>query len=74
MRFTAIINSTLVAILAVRSVNSRQFWNNGDLQWREIVQFSLTSFCRAIGGAAGALFMGALKKRSDGRYGKSRTI
>lgn len=64
-RFTAIINPPQVAILAVGSVIHRQLWNNGDPKWRQIAEFSLTCDHRAIDGAAGASFLGALKKRLE---------
>ena len=64
-RFTAIINPPQVAILAVGSVNHRQLWNNGDPQWRQVAEFTLTCDHRAIDGAAGAAFLGALKKRLE---------
>ena len=64
-RFTAIINPPQVAILAVGSVIRRQLWNDGDPQWRQIAEFSLTCDHRAIDGAAGAAFLGTLKKRLE---------
>ena len=66
-RFTAIINPPQVAILAIGSVNRRHVWNDGDPQWREIAEFSLTCDHRAIDGAAAASFLGALKKRLEGK-------
>ena len=65
-RFTAIINPPQVAILAVGAVNRRQVWNGGDPQWRPVAEFTLTCDHRAIDGAAGAAFLGALKRRLEG--------
>ena len=64
-RFTAIINPPQVAILAVGSVVRRQLWNGGDPKWAQIAEFSLTCDHRAIDGAAGAKFLGTLKKRLE---------
>ena len=64
-RFTAIVNPPQVAILAVGSVIRRQLWNNGDPQWRQVAEFTLTCDHRATDGAAGASFLGALKKRLE---------
>ncbi len=66
-RFTAIINPPQVAILAVGGVTRRQLWNGGDPQWREIAEFTLTCDHRAIDGATGASFLGALKKRLEAK-------
>ena len=66
-RFTAIINPPQVAILAVGSVNRRQVWNGGEPHWRPIAEFTLTCDHRAIDGAAGATFLGALKRRLEGK-------
>lgn len=66
-RFTAIINPPQVAILAVGSVNRRQVWNGGEPQWRPIAELTLTCDHRAIDGAAGAAFLGTLKKQLEGK-------
>lgn len=66
-RFTAIVNPPQVAILAVGSVNRRQVWNGGEPQWRPIAELTLTCDHRAIDGAAGAAFLGALKRRLEGK-------
>ena len=65
-RFTAIINPPQVAILAVGATKHRQVWNGGEPQWRPIAEFTLTCDHRAIDGAAGAAFLGALKKQLEG--------
>ena len=65
-RFTAILNPPQVAILAVGSANRRQLWNNGDPQWRPVAEMTLTCDHRAVDGAAGAAFLGGLKKRLEG--------
>ena len=65
-RFTALLNPPQVAILAVGSTNRRQHWNNGDPQWRQVAEFTLTCDHRAIDGAAGASFLIALKKHLEG--------
>ena len=65
-RFTAIVNPPQVAILAVGSVNRRQVWNGGEPQWRPIAELTLTCDHRAVDGAAGAAFLGALKRRLEG--------
>lgn len=64
-RFTAIINPPQVAILAVGSVIRRQLWNDGDPQWRQVADFTLTSDHRAVDGATAASFLSALKKRLE---------
>ena len=64
-RFTAIINPPQVAILAIGSVVRRHLWNNGDPQWRQIAEFTLTCDHRALDGAAAAAFLGTLKKRLE---------
>jgi Pyruvate/2-oxoglutarate dehydrogenase complex, dihydrolipoamide acyltransferase (E2) component, and related enzymes len=65
-RFTAILNPPQVAILAVGTSNMRQVWNDGDPQWREIAELSLTSDHRAVDGAAAARFLATLKSRLEG--------
>ncbi len=64
-RFTAILNPPQVAILAVAASIRRQLWNNGDPQWRPVSDFTLTCDHRAVDGAAGAAFLGALKARLE---------
>lgn len=64
-RFTAILNPPQVAILAIGASIRRQIWNGGDPQWRPIAEFSLTCDHRALDGAAGAAFLGALKTRLE---------
>ena len=64
-RFTAIVNPPQVAILAVGSVIRRHMWNGGDPQWRQIAELTLTCDHRAVDGAAGAAFLGALKRRLE---------
>ena len=65
--FTAIINPPQVAILAVGSTRMCQVWNDGDPQWRQISEFTLTCDHRAIDGALAARFMSALKATLEGR-------
>ena len=64
-RFTAILNPPQVAILAVAASIRRQLWNGGDPQWRPVSDFTLTCDHRAVDGAAGAAFLGALKARLE---------
>ena len=64
-RFTAILNPPQVAILAVGASIRRQLWNGGDPQWRPVADFTLTCDHRAVDGAAGAAFLGALKARLE---------
>ncbi len=64
-RFTAIINPPQVAVLAVSSTKNRQVWLGGEPQWRPISKLKLTCDRRAIDGAAGASFLGALKKHLE---------
>ena len=64
-RFTAIINPPQVAILAIGSVIRRHVWNGGEPKWAQIAEFSLTCDHRAIDGAGGAKFLGALRKRLE---------
>jgi|SRR5271166_1112042 len=66
-RFTGIINPPQVAILAVGSVIRRQLWNDGDPQWRQVAEFTLTIDHRATDGATGASFLGALKKQLEAK-------
>lgn len=65
-RFTAILNPPQVAILAVGATTRRQVWNDGDPQWREIAELTLTSDHRAVDGAGAARFLAALKIRLEG--------
>lgn len=66
-QFTAIINPPQVAILAVGSTRMCHIWNDGDPQWRQISEFTLTCDHRAIDGALAARFMSALKAALEGR-------
>lgn len=64
-RFTAIINPPQVAILAVGSTIRRQVWNDGNPEWRQICELTLTSDHRAVDGAGAAGFLAALKTRLE---------
>jgi pyruvate dehydrogenase E2 component (dihydrolipoamide acetyltransferase) len=61
-RFDAILNVPQVAILAVGATRQRQVWNGGDPVWRPIAEMTLTCDHRAVDGATGAGFLGALRE------------
>ncbi|MBX3597723.1 MAG: 2-oxo acid dehydrogenase subunit E2 [Rhizobiaceae bacterium] len=62
-RFTAILNPPQVAILAIGSASKRFVWNNGEPQWRDVAEFSLTCDHRATDGATAAQFLATLKEK-----------
>lgn len=61
-RFDAILNVPQAAILAVGATVSRLVGGPADPQWRPIAELTLTCDHRALDGATGARFLGALKR------------
>lgn len=59
-RFDAIVNVPQAAILAVGATTQRYVLRDGEPQWRPIADLTLTCDHRALDGAAGARFLGAL--------------
>lgn len=59
--FDAILNVPQVAILAVSSTRQQQVWTPEGPEWKPIARFTLTCDHRAVDGAAGARFLGALR-------------
>ncbi len=59
-RFDAIVNVPQAAILAVGATTQRFVLRDGEPQWRPIADLTLTCDHRALDGAAGARFLGAL--------------
>lgn len=59
--FDAILNVPQVAILAVSSTRQQQVWTPVGPEWKPIARFTLTCDHRAVDGAAGAHFLGALR-------------
>lgn len=59
-RFDAIVNVPQAAILAVGATTERFVKREGEAQWRPIADLTLTCDHRALDGAAGARFLGAL--------------
>ena len=64
-RFDAILNVPQVAILAVGRTRHQQVWNDGSPQWRPVSHLNLTCDHRAVDGATGARFLGALRERLE---------
>lgn len=64
-RFDAILNVPQVAILAVGATTRRYLWNDGDPLWRPVSELTLTCDHRAIDGAAGARFLGAVRENIE---------
>jgi len=60
-RFDAILNVPQAAILAVGATVQRYVGGPANASWRPIAEFTLTCDHRALDGATGARFMGALK-------------
>lgn len=60
-RFDAILNVPQAAILAVGATVLRYVGGPANASWRPIAEFTLTCDHRALDGATGARFMGALK-------------
>ncbi len=67
--FDAILNVPQVAILAVSSTRQRQVWTPEGPEWKPIARFTLTCDHRAVDGAAGARFLGALRTELEGGSG-----
>lgn len=65
-RFTAILNPPSVAILAVGSSKPTVVAVDGSFAIRSMASFGLTCDHRAVDGAAGAYFLGALREQLTG--------
>lgn len=59
--FDAILNVPQVAILAVSSTRQQQVWTSEGPGWKPVARFTLTCDHRAVDGATGARFLGALR-------------
>lgn len=64
-RFDAILNVPQVAILAVGSTRQSYTWHHGAPAWRPIAELTLTCDHRAVDGATGARFLGAVREHLD---------
>jgi pyruvate dehydrogenase E2 component (dihydrolipoamide acetyltransferase) len=64
-RFDAILNVPQAAILAVGATNQRYVGGPDNAQWVPLAEFTLTCDHRALDGATGARFLGALKARLE---------
>ena len=64
-RFDAILNAPQAAILAVGATVQRYVGGPDNAQWLPIAEFTLTCDHRALDGATGARFLGALKAQLE---------
>jgi pyruvate dehydrogenase E2 component (dihydrolipoamide acetyltransferase) len=64
-RFDAILNVPQAAILAVGATNQRYVGGPENAQWLPIAELALTCDHRALDGATGAKFLGALKAQLE---------
>ena len=70
-RFDAILNVPQAAILAVGATIQRVVGSADSPQWRPIAELTLTCDHRALDGATGARFIGALKKHLEAPISES---